>query len=213
MLKEQAKLSAAEQARLEVEAFENAVDVLLSVHKEVRPRFDWFEPLSALPPHAPRRTEEEAALASALAAHDQERAEWQKMRSLAKRVLAGEAAAYGEALRELHPFGELSTLGSSIAFRVHHRGLVECELRVNGLRLRPAGWPGGTGAFACGCGDCHRHCQCPATQHGHRSGGSGALGRHAAPRFRAARFRAARSIRLDGELHASGRCDGVAQIG
>ena len=32
--KEQAKLSALEQARLEVETYENRIDVLLSVHKE-----------------------------------------------------------------------------------------------------------------------------------------------------------------------------------
>ena len=130
MLKEQAKLSAQEQAWLEVEAFENSMEVLLSVHKDARPQFDWMEPLSALPPHRPMNSE--------LAAYEQERAEWEKMRSLAKRVLAGEEKAYGEALRELSAFGELSTLGSSIAFRVHHPKLVECELKVNGRDAIPA---------------------------------------------------------------------------
>lgn len=130
MLKEQAKLSAQDQARLEVEAFENSMEVLLSVHKDARPKFDWMEPLSALPPHQP--------MDSDLAAYEQERAEWEKMRSLAKRVLAGEEKAYGEALRELSAFGELSTLGSSIAFRVHHPKLIECELKVNGRDAIPA---------------------------------------------------------------------------
>ena len=138
MLKEQAKLSAAEQARLEVESFENSLDVLLSIHKEARPKFDWMEPLSSLPPHTPIRTGDEAAFAAASAAFDQELAEWEKMRSLTKRVLAGDAQAYREAFTELSAFGELSTLGSSIAFRVHHAKLVECELQVNGRDAIPA---------------------------------------------------------------------------
>ena len=129
MLKGQAKLSSQEQARLEVEAFENSMAVLLSVHKDARPKFDWMGPLSALPPHIPMN--------SNLAPYEQERSEWEKMRSLAKRVLAGEEKAYGEALRELSVFGELYTLGSSIACRVHHPKLIECELKVNGRDAIP----------------------------------------------------------------------------
>jgi hypothetical protein len=45
MLKEQEKLSVQEQARLEVDAFENSMEVLLSVHRDSRPQFDWIEPL------------------------------------------------------------------------------------------------------------------------------------------------------------------------
>lgn len=130
ILKEQAKLSAQEQARLEVEAFENTLEVLLSIHKEASPKFDWMEALCALPPHMLAN--------SNLATYEQELAEWQKMRSLAKRVLAGDETAYGEALRELSAFGELSTLGSSIAFRVENSRLIECELLVNGRSAIPA---------------------------------------------------------------------------
>ena len=128
-MKEQAKLSALEQAKLEVEKFENSLEVLLSVHKDASAKFDWMEPLSTLPPHAPMNSETDAFV--------KERAEWEKMRSLAKRVLAGEAKAYGEALRELSAFGELSTLGSSIAFRVHDPKLIECELNVSGRDAIP----------------------------------------------------------------------------
>ncbi|MCE9608596.1 MAG: hypothetical protein K8R23_00035 [Chthoniobacter sp.] len=53
--KEKAKLSALEQARLEVEAHENALEVLLSVHKEQSAPIDWAEFASALPPHEPVR--------------------------------------------------------------------------------------------------------------------------------------------------------------
>ncbi len=130
MFKEQAKLSVQEQARLEVERFENSLEVLLSIHRESSAKFDWMEPLCALPPYTPMNAD--------LTAYEQEREEWAKMRVLAKRVLAGEERAYGEALRELSAFGELSTLGSSIAFRVHHSKLIECELMVNGRDAIPA---------------------------------------------------------------------------
>lgn len=130
MLKEQEKLSAQERARLEVEAFENSLEVLLSIHKQANAKFDWMEPLCTLPPHVPVNGD--------FKAHEQERAEWAKMHSLAKRVLAGEESAYDEALQDLSGFSELSKLGSSIAFRVHHSKLIECELTVNGRDAIPA---------------------------------------------------------------------------
>lgn len=130
MFKEQVKLSVQDQARLEVETFENSLEVLLSIHKEASAKFDWMEPLCALPPHAPTN--------AGSAAYEEERAEWAKMRALAKRVLAGDEQAYCEVLQELSTFGELSTLGSSIAFRVHHPKLIECELMVNGRDAIPA---------------------------------------------------------------------------
>ena len=40
--KEQAKLSAIEQARLEVETYENRLEVLLSVHKEQGEIWEWI---------------------------------------------------------------------------------------------------------------------------------------------------------------------------
>jgi hypothetical protein len=53
--KEQAKLSAAELARLEVETFEEGLAVLLSIHKEQRAKWDWTRIAASLPPHKPRR--------------------------------------------------------------------------------------------------------------------------------------------------------------
>lgn len=53
--KEQAKLSEREQARLEVETYENRIDVLLSVHKEQGKSWDWLGILASLPPPAPQR--------------------------------------------------------------------------------------------------------------------------------------------------------------
>jgi hypothetical protein len=129
MLKEQAKLSAQEQARLEVESFENAVEVLLSVHREANPKFDWMALVAALSPH--RRADQDAA------DYVQQCAGWEKMRALARGVLAGDAGAYREALSELSNFGELSDLGSSIAFRVENAKIINCELHVSGLDAIP----------------------------------------------------------------------------
>ncbi len=53
-MKEQAKLSALEQARLEVEAHEGELAVLLSVHKEQVEQWDWDAIAATLPPVEPR---------------------------------------------------------------------------------------------------------------------------------------------------------------
>src|SRR5260221_9051427 len=53
--KEQAKLSAIEQARLEVETFENRLEVLLSVHKEQGQTWDWTGIAASLFPPLPQR--------------------------------------------------------------------------------------------------------------------------------------------------------------
>lgn len=54
--KEQAKLSALEQARLEVETYENRVDVLLSIHKEHGDQWNWEQILNTPPPVEPWRS-------------------------------------------------------------------------------------------------------------------------------------------------------------
>jgi hypothetical protein len=53
--KEQAKLSTIEQARLEVETFENRLEVLLSVHKEQGETWDWVAIAASLPPPCPQK--------------------------------------------------------------------------------------------------------------------------------------------------------------
>lgn len=64
-LKEEAKLSEREKAKLEVDAFENEVQGLLSVHKEQGPTWDWGAVAASLPPPKPLnqgRNETEARL-------------------------------------------------------------------------------------------------------------------------------------------------------
>ena len=168
-LKEQAKLSSLEQARLEVEAHENALEVLLSVHKEQSAPFDWGSFASALPPHEPPRlarhelaallrravsgavpfvedgkaTVEEARLLdereheAARADYEKDFAQWERMRSLARRVLAGEAHAYSEAVSEFSTLSEIANLGSSIAMTVREARLIECALKVSGRDSLP----------------------------------------------------------------------------
>jgi hypothetical protein len=167
--KEQAKLSELEQARLEVETHENALDVLLSVHKESSATFDWDAYACALPPHeTPRLARHElaaqlqqvlldimqpdGATAEALEAarllderehqaaradYEKELARWEKLRSLARRVLAGEASGYYEAVTEFSAFDEISNLGSSIDVRVYGSNLFKCVLKVNGRDILP----------------------------------------------------------------------------
>lgn len=51
--KEQAKLSALEQARLEVETHESRISLLLSIHKEPIEVWNWHELIAALDPCTP----------------------------------------------------------------------------------------------------------------------------------------------------------------
>lgn len=53
--REEQKLTALEAARLEVEAYENRLAVLLSVHKEQGETWNWYKIASDLPPFPPRR--------------------------------------------------------------------------------------------------------------------------------------------------------------
>jgi hypothetical protein len=169
LAKEQAKLSAIEQARLEVERFDNQLDGLLSIHKEQSEPVDWEEFASSLPPPAPQRKsyhelktrqrvmvllpgqkgntdgeidqarlQDEQEFQEAAQAFADQKAKWEKLKDLSRRVLAGEHKAYTEALLEFNPFAEMSDLGSSINFIVHSAKLIECILKINGKQAIPA---------------------------------------------------------------------------
>ena len=155
--KEQAKLSAIEQARLEVATFESGLEVLLSVHKERSDVWDWIGLVSALPPHQPRRfsrhelkakqaahqafeeacAQDERDFQEELRSYEDELAEWEKMKAIARRILAGEDRAYTEALVGLSALTEISDLGSALHFTIHNSKLVECRLKVNGRQAIP----------------------------------------------------------------------------
>lgn len=65
--KEMAKLSVLEQARLEVETYENGLEVLLSIHKEPCEEWDWAGLAAALRPCPPRTDRRKECLARRLA--------------------------------------------------------------------------------------------------------------------------------------------------
>lgn len=162
------KLSAWDQARLEVEAHENALEVLLSVHKQQSTPIEWESFVSALPPRQPSRsgrhefmalldqalipniadggsaeieaarTRDEREHKSALGEYQAKLAEWNRMRALAKRVLRGEPRAYSEAISEFSLLGEIAGIGSSLHVTIHSPKLLECVLTVNGREAIPA---------------------------------------------------------------------------
>lgn len=167
-LKEQAKLSERELAKLEVEAFENQVAVLLSVHKEQGETWDWGALSAALPPPMPRRLsshefnarlrfamlraqqiqtpddeieraqkQDEQDYRTALRLYHEQMTESEKLKGLARRIVAGEHKAYTEALGEFSPLAEISNLGSSIHFSVHNAKLIECVAKVAGTQAIP----------------------------------------------------------------------------
>jgi hypothetical protein len=165
-----AKLSALEKAKLEVEAFENSIEILLSAHKDQSEPMDWVKYAAALPPPEPAnagRHEFAASLAvicSQLDANasgadagadgcrllDQQETqakrkectrqitECQRMRDLARRVLAGQAGAYTEAVSEFSSLSEIGGLGTSLNIVVHSRSLIGCDLTINGQEVVPS---------------------------------------------------------------------------
>ena len=94
------------------------------------------EDLQALFEQARRQDEQE--FQQATQAYSEQMMEWEKLKGLARRILAGERKAYTEALVELNPFAEMSDLGSAIHFTVHNAKLAECVLKVNGRQAIPA---------------------------------------------------------------------------
>ena len=162
--KELAKVSALEQARLEVEAYENKIALLLSIHKEQGDLWNWKEVFASLAPLPPRRTSyhefkarcasvtsqgseavireacrrDERAFQDTLEAYAKERSEWEMLKALAGEILAGECDAHVKALTAFNPFEEIAELGSALHFTAHSPSLLECSIKVNGVQAVPA---------------------------------------------------------------------------
>lgn len=73
-----------------------------------------------------------------LSAWQAEHAEWSSDKVLADRLLAGDLTAKREAIELLHPFEDISMLGSSLTFQFHGSGVVEAVLSVHGERVIPS---------------------------------------------------------------------------
>ena len=167
ILKEVSKIEERERAKLETEAYETEIAVLLSVHHQSSPCVNWRALAFALPPHAPvfyarnylaetlgnfSALKEGEGIKEALAekwkvdegdylsrhgGYQEAHAEWRRLRVLALRILEADTEAYGEALQVFQPFSELSELGSELTFKVHDRTKVMCSLRINGQGIIP----------------------------------------------------------------------------
>ena len=84
------------------------------------------------------RLQDEREFQEAAQVFADQKAKWEKLKNLSRRVLAGEHKSYTEALLEFNPFAEMSNLGSSIHFTVHSKKLIECILKINGKQAIPA---------------------------------------------------------------------------
>lgn len=73
----------------------------------------------------------------ALKKWEQSHAEWLTDIALAERVLNGDLLAKQEVIKELNPFAEIADLGSSLNFRIHETGLIECDISTHGNKVIP----------------------------------------------------------------------------
>ena len=168
MLKEVSKIEERQRAKLETEAYETEIAVLLSVHQQTSPPVDWGSLAFALPPHAPifyarnylaeklgnfSALKEGEGIQEALAEkwkvdegdyhsrydkYQEDHAEWLRLRGLALRILQADTEAYGEALQVFQPFSELAELGAELTFKAHDRNKIRCNLLINGLGIIPS---------------------------------------------------------------------------
>ena len=166
--KELAKLSQLEQARLEVETYENRLEVLLSVHKEQGEAWDWSAISATLDPPPPQRQSlHELKAKLRLASTSSKATEWEREiqyareldgadfqkasdsytaertacaaeTAVARRIVDGDPVAYALALDRYTPLAEIAELGSTVAFICHSATLVECSLKVNGMDAIPS---------------------------------------------------------------------------
>jgi hypothetical protein len=163
--KEQAKLSALEQARLEAETYESRLSLLLSIHREPIEVRNWLELTAALDPGPPwigsphelrerlnacaetrsvdpgiledRRADDRRALEQALEAHANIREVHRNHRELASRVLCADLDAWAAAISQLRPFEELEELGVAVTPEFHSRHAVHCHMTVSGPEIIP----------------------------------------------------------------------------
>jgi hypothetical protein len=163
--KEQAKLSALEQARLEVETHETHIDLLLSIHREPIEVWNWLQLIAALDPCSPfvtslnelgekliacaeARPIEASALESrcaddrrvfeqAMAAYASSQEVHSRQRKLAACVVRADLDAWAMAVTELRPFEELEELGVTVKPEFHSRDSVHCRITVSGPEIIP----------------------------------------------------------------------------
>jgi hypothetical protein len=158
--KEQEKLNALEQARLEVDTHNGRIELLLSIHKEPVEAWSWQGLLAALDPcGAPAsfpkelnerlkacaearvvdasaiercRNDDREAHERTVTAHAADLSVRSGHRELAARVMQADLEAWVTAIAQLHPFGELEELGVTVTSEFDSRESVHCRITVHG---------------------------------------------------------------------------------
>lgn len=163
--KEQAKLTALEQARLDVETYKSRIELLLSIHGEPIDVWNWPEILSALDAYPPtpssaaelaeqlaacaelrdvdraalesRRADDLRACESAAAEYAMRATERLTHRAIATRVMRSDLDAWSAAVAELRPFEELEGLGVVVTCAFDSRDVMHCCITVSGPEIIP----------------------------------------------------------------------------
>jgi hypothetical protein len=163
--KEQAKLSALEQARLEVQTHEARIELLLSIHREPIEAWNWHEVVAALDPLRPaqlpinelpaklmacaearvlatgalegRRAEDLRALGQALSEYAANQELRKAERTTAARVVRSDVDAWVIAIPQFMPFDELEQLGVKVTSEFYSPGAVHCRIVVSGPEIIP----------------------------------------------------------------------------
>ena len=161
--KEREKRDHLETARNQVDEAERKLSGLVSLHKSCAPSIDWIASAAALRPAEsitfaaddrrewrqrrvlvpaetpasppPLRTAPSADPGANT--HAELVSSWERNRALAERLLAGEEAAFMEALSELSYLEAVAQLGANIDLTVHSAKGVEIEVRCNELTVIP----------------------------------------------------------------------------
>lgn len=81
---------------------------------------------------------DESEYNAAISDWDEKVRDWKESVSLAKQLLAGNEQAKINAIKELNPFSELSTLGSNISVKTGANGIIEATIHVHGEEIVPS---------------------------------------------------------------------------
>lgn len=73
-----------------------------------------------------------------LRVYQQQYSEWQEIKDIAERILAGDVEAYREVIQEISPLNEISELGSRLELSFSDTQLIEVTLHVNGEDVIPS---------------------------------------------------------------------------
>ncbi len=84
-----------------------------------------------------KRSKLEIELAAAEQAQQENIAEWERLRDLAKRIIARNPSAYIEALKHINPFDEVGELGAQIELSSENGGTIEANVFVHGDKVIP----------------------------------------------------------------------------